>query len=87
MSGGSKPDPGVLEAQRARAELYDTLGQLRERLDYAQRMDDSMERTRRRIARTKRENPLGFAVGVAAVAAVAGLAVWGIARRVARAFD
>ena len=85
--GAAKPDPGVLEAQRARAELYDTRGLLRERLDYAQRIDDSLERTRRRIARGRRENPLGFAAGVVAVAAVAGLAVWGIASRIARALD
>ena len=87
MSGEDKPDPGILEAQRARVELYDTLGQLRERLDYAQRIDDSLERTRRRIVRSKSENPLGFVLGVAAAAGVAGLVVWGVARRVARAFE
>lgn len=87
MSGERKPDPGTFEAQRARAELYDTLGQLRERMDYARRIDESMERTRRRIVRGKSENPLGFVLGVAGVAGVAGLAVWGVARRVARAFE
>lgn len=78
------PDPGIAEAARARAELYDTLGQLRERLDYAQRIDDSIARASHRIAEEKRENPLGFAVGAIAVAAVAGVAVWGIARAVLR---
>lgn len=80
-----KLDPGVLEAQRAREELYDTLGQLRDRLDYAQRIDDALERTGRRIARAKRENPIGFTVGVVAAAAATGLVVWGAVRLVARA--
>lgn len=87
MSGERGSDPGVSEAQRARVELYDTLGQLRDRLDYAQRIDDSLARTRRRIIRGKSENPLGFVLGVAAVAGAAGFTVWGVARRVARAFE
>lgn len=84
---GNGPGSGIGEAQRAREELYDTLGQLRERLDYAQRIDDAMDRASRRIAAEKRENPLGFALGVAAVAGAVGLAAWGVARLVVRAFD
>ncbi|XPP27224.1 MAG: hypothetical protein ACNYNX_03310 [Leucobacter sp.] len=84
---GKRPDPGVLQAQHAREELYDTLGQLRDRLDYAQRIDDRVARARRRIAKEKRENPVGFAVGVVAVAAVAGLAAWGVVRLIARSLD
>lgn len=80
-------DPGVAAADRARQELYDTLGQLRDRLDYAQRIDDTVDRATRRIAAEKRENPLGFAIGVAVVAGAVGVAVWGIARSVLRAFD
>jgi len=77
---------GVAAADRARAELYDTLGQLRERLDYAQRIDDAVDRASRRIAETKRENPLGFAVGVAVAAIAVGGAVWGVSRLISRAF-
>ncbi|MBO1902756.1 hypothetical protein J4H92_12455 [Leucobacter weissii] len=77
-------DPGVREAERARAELYDTLGKLRDRLDYAQRIDDALERTGRRIAEERRRNPLGFAAASVAAAAATGLAVWGIARAVMR---
>ena len=80
-------DPGVAAADRARQELYDTLGQLRDRLDYAQRIDDTVDRATRRIAAEKRENPLGFAIGVAVVAGAVGVAVWGVARKVLRAFD
>lgn len=77
---------GVDAANLARVELYDTLAQLRDRLDYAQRIDDAVDRTSQRIADAKRENPLGFAVGVAATAAVVGVAVWGVSRLVMRAF-
>lgn len=80
----SKQQPGVTEADAARAELYTTLGQLRDRLDYAQRIDDATERAAHRIAETRRENPIGFALGAAAVAAAAGLIVWGVARRFLR---
>ena len=77
---------GITEADNARAELYDTLAQLRVRLDYAQRIDDSMARARTRIAAEKRENPLLFAAGVASVAVAGGLAAWAITRKVIRVF-
>ena len=35
---------GLIEASEARADLYDTLGQLRVQLDYAQRIDDGVAR-------------------------------------------
>lgn len=75
---------GIDDAQRAREELYDTFAQLRDRLDYAQRIDDSVERAKVRIAEEKEENPLGFAIGVAAVAGAVGVVAWGIARAVIR---
>lgn len=78
---------GITEADRARAELYDSLAQLRDRLDFAQRIDDSLGRARARITAEKREKPLLFIAGVTAVAAVGGLAVWAIAKKVIRAFD
>lgn len=78
---------GVAEADRARAELYDTLSQLRDRLDYAQRIDDGVERAKRRITAEKRENPVVFGAAVAGVALACGAAVWAIATRVIRAFD
>lgn len=86
MSQQSRDD-GITAAQHAREELYDTLAQLRDRLDYAQRVDDAVDRASRRIAAERRENPLGFALGVAAVAGAVGLAAWGVARWVMRALD
>ena len=71
---------GVAQAQVARAELYDTLGQLRNRLDYAQRIDDATDRLMLRVEEQKRERPLVFAAGVIAVATIAGTVVWAIAR-------
>lgn len=78
--------PGVVTAQHARAELYDTLGQLRERLDYAQRIDDGLDRAKHRIAAERRENPVGFAIGAVAVAAAVGVAAWGATKLIRRAF-
>lgn len=78
---------GVAEADRARAELYESLAQLRDRLDYAQRIDDSLARTKRRIAAEKRENPLIFGAAVAGAAAACGLVVWAVASKVMKAFE
>ncbi|WP_125100477.1 DUF3618 domain-containing protein [Leucobacter chromiireducens] len=83
MSGWNR-EQGVAEAAQARTELYDTLSQLQGRLNYAQRIDDSVADAKRRIAAEKERNPLGFAAGIAGIAVVAGLAVWGIARAVSR---
>lgn len=80
----SDREQGVSEADRARAELYDTLTQLQGRLNYAQRIDDSVANTKRRIVEEKQRNPLVFFAGVAGVAVVTGLVVWGIAASVSR---
>jgi len=79
-------DPGVAEAQRAREELYDTLGQLRGRLDYAQRIDDRVAQMKHCLAYARRENPVAFAVGATAVAAAVGAAAWGATKLIRRAF-
>lgn len=81
MSGWDRQQ-GVADAQVARTELYDTLTQLQGRLNYAQRIDDSVANAKRRIVAEKERNPLAFVAGVAGVAVVAGLVVWGIARSV-----
>ncbi|WP_440312248.1 DUF3618 domain-containing protein [Leucobacter chromiireducens] len=83
MSGWNR-EQGVADATQARTELYDTLTQLQGRLNYAQRIDDSVADAKRRIAAEKEQNPLVFAAGVAGVAVAAGLVVWGIARAVSR---
>ncbi len=77
---------GIAEAAQARSELYDTLSQLKVRLNYAQRVDDAVNEAKLRIAEEKRDNPAGFAAGVAGAAVLAGLAVWGIASAVAKRF-
>ncbi len=58
---------GMIEAGQAREDLYDTLGQLRVQLDYAQRIDDSVARAKHRIIAEKRENPLVFGAAVVGV--------------------
>ncbi len=78
---------GIIEASQAREELYDTLGQLRVQLDYAQRIDDGVARAKQRIAAEKRENPLVFGAAVVGAAALCGVAVWAIASKIVRAFE
>lgn len=78
---------GIAEAAQARSELYDTLSQLKVRLNYAQRVDDSIADAKSRLAEEQRENPARFAAGVAGAAVLAGLAVWGVASAVARRFS
>lgn len=75
---------GVTEAERARQELYDTLGQLRVQLDFAQRIDNRVARMKHRLAAEKRENPLAFGAVVVSVAAVSGVGVWAVVSKIAR---
>lgn len=77
---------GVTSAEAARAELYDTLGQLRDRLNYARRFDEAVARGKARIAEQQRRNPLGFAAGVAGASVIAGVVVWRVSAAVARRF-
>lgn len=74
-------------ADHARHELYDTLSQLRDRLDYAHRIDVATAAAKARIQRERQRNPLGFAAGIGATALLAGAMVWGVARVALRAFD
>ncbi|MFA5607669.1 MAG: DUF3618 domain-containing protein [Leucobacter sp.] len=78
---------GIADAARARAELYDTLGQLQERLNYAQRVDDAVDEARERVATAKRERPGAFFAGVAGVSLAAGLVAWGVASAILRRFN
>ena len=87
QSPPSERELGLIEASEARADLYDTLGQLRVQLDYAQRIDDGVARAKQRIAAEKRESPLVFGAAVVGVAAVCGVAVWAITSKVVRAFQ
>lgn len=77
---------GIDEAARARAELYQTLGQLQDRLNYARRVDEAVADARIRLSAEQRERPAAFAAGVAGVAAIAGLAVWGVVNAVMKRF-
>ncbi|MHA3723890.1 DUF3618 domain-containing protein [Leucobacter sp. HY1910] len=75
---------GIADAAKARAELYDTLGQLTHQLNYARRVDEAIDDARRRMAEVKRSRPVVFAASVAGVAAVVGLGVWGVVRAVSK---
>ncbi|MHA3684767.1 DUF3618 domain-containing protein [Leucobacter sp. HY1908] len=75
---------GIADAAKARAELYNTLGQLTHQLNYARRVDEAIDDARRRMAEVKRSRPVVFAASVAGVAAVVGLGVWGVVRAVSK---
>lgn len=77
---------GIAEAEVARAELYETLGQLRENLNYAKRFDQATDRFVDRVEEERRERPEVFIAGVVAVAATAGVVVWAVARGIAKRF-
>lgn len=67
------------QTQRAREELYDTLGKLRDQLDYAARFDQAVERL-------QREKPAVYAAAVTGVAVVAGLVLWGVTTKIVKLF-
>lgn len=64
------------DAQAARAELYGTLELLSERLNYGKRFDEATERVEARVRRVQRDRPVAFALAVAGVATVVGVAAW-----------
>lgn len=75
---------GVAEAQTARAELYDTLSLLTDRLNYAQRIDNAVDRTKARFSRLRSEKPVEAVALVAGAAVTAGVVVWAIAAGLTR---
>lgn len=77
---------GIAAAEVARAELYETLGQLRENLNYAKRFDQATDRFVDRVEEERRERPEVFIAGVVAVATTAGVVVWAVARGIAKRF-
>ena len=75
---------GIAEAAAARADLYDTLTQLTDRLNYAQRVDNALARAKANVTRVRSERPWAFAAAAAGAAAAVGVAVWGVAATIAR---
>lgn len=75
---------GVAEAQTARAELYDTLSLLTDRLNYAQRIDDAVDRTKVRFSRLREEKPVEAVAIVAGAAVAVGVVVWAVAAGLTR---
>lgn len=64
------------EAQAARSELYATLNQLSDRLNYAKRVDEAVDRAEQRIRANRERNPVAFALVVTGAAVTVGLLVW-----------
>lgn len=72
------------ETQRARAEVTETLNQVIDKLNFSRRIDVKVAQWQRNVDEVRRTKPAVFVAGVAAAAAVAGLAVWGLVRVVTR---
>ena len=87
MNAHTQRARGIAEAEAARAELYDTLSQLKVQLNYAKRIDDAVDDTKRRIVDVKRRSPLAFVAGVAGAAVIAGAVVWAAAAAVMNRID
>lgn len=77
---------GIEDAARARAEVYQTLAQLQDNLNFAKRIDEAVDDTKARFAAQRETNPVAFFGGLAGVAAAVGVAVWGIATAIRRRF-
>lgn len=71
----------MAETNHARAELYETLGLLSERLNFAKRFDEAAERQTKKIKRLKEQKPVVFVTAVAGVATAVGAATWLIAKK------
>lgn len=72
------------ETERARAEVTETLNQVIDKLNVSRRIDEKVAEWQERADEVRRTKPLVFAAGVVGVAAVAGLAVWGVVRYATR---
>lgn len=68
------------ETARLRAELGETLDELQDKLNLSKRIDEKVAD----FAELRHTKPLVFAAGVAGIATVAGLAVWGVVRYITK---
>lgn len=84
MSKQTSKAQGIADAAIAREELYGTLAQLKDQLNYARRFDEAVERTEERVQRVREERPAVFITGVVSVAVVTGTLVWAVVNRIAR---
>ncbi|MET0480700.1 MAG: hypothetical protein ABWZ69_05035 [Mycetocola sp.] len=69
--------------EQARAELVSTLNAIEDKLNVPRKVSRAVARGRVAAAKLQKDNPAAFIGGIAAVAAVAGTAAWGIVRAIA----
>ena len=67
----------------ARAELVSTLNAIEDKLNVPRKVNRIVAQGKMQVATLQRENPAAIYAGIAAVASVAGLAVWAIVRGIA----
>lgn len=80
MNSRSEKQAHLEETARLRAELSETLDGLQDKLNLSKRIDEKVAD----LQELRRTKPLVFAAGAVGVAAVAGLAVWGVVRYITK---
>ncbi|GHD46491.1 hypothetical protein D9V29_08830 [Mycetocola manganoxydans] len=68
--------------EHARLELVSTLNAIEDKLNVPRKVSRAVSQGKVEAARLQRQNPAAFFSGVAAVAVVAGTAVWAITRAI-----
>lgn len=74
-------NPGT--PSEARAELVATLNAIEDKINVPRKVNRLVAQGKKSVAQIQRDNPAAIYAGIAAVAAVAGLAAWAIARGIA----
>lgn len=72
------------ETNNARADLYETLALLTDRLNYAKRFDDAVDEKVENLKRFKRHEPVLFVAAATAVSVAVGVGTWLLARKIIR---
>ena len=75
-------NPSIPSTEQARAELVSTLNAIEDKLNVPRKVSRALSQGKVEAARLQRQNPAAFFSGIAAVAAVAGTAVWAITRAI-----
>ncbi|MFZ4894519.1 DUF3618 domain-containing protein [Plantibacter sp. Mn2098] len=77
-------DPNIPTPEEARAELVATLNAIEDKLNVPKQVQKATDKLTAKVLTVKEEQPAVFIAGVVGIAAIAGLAVWGIVRSFTR---
>lgn len=77
-------DSNIPTPEEARAELVATLNAIEDKLNVPKQVQKATDKLTAKVLTVKEEQPAVFIAGVVGIAAIAGLAVWGIVRSFTR---